>query len=156
EILRPGLDELHALTGVPVLGVVPWIHEHLVPSEDSLDLDAVTGDDAAIVDIAVVRLPRLANFDDFEWLAAEPGGGVRWVTGAAEVAGADLIVLPGSKSTMPDLAWLRERGLAEAIVAAAGAGRPILGVCGGYQMLGRTLRDPHGVESSIAEAPGLG
>jgi len=155
-ILGPGLDELHALTGVPVLGVVPWIHERLVPSEDSLDLTPVAGDDAPVVDVAVVRLPRLANFDDFEWLAAEPGVRVRWVTGAADLGGADLIVLPGSKSTVADLAWLRARGLAEAIVAAAGAGRPILGVCGGYQMLGRTLRDPNGVESSIASAPGLG
>jgi adenosylcobyric acid synthase len=156
QILRPGLDELHALTGVPLLGVVPWIDERLVPSEDSLDLTPAIGDDAPVVDIAVVRLPRLANFDDFEWLAAEPGVRVRWVTNVADLAGADLIVLPGSKSTVADLAWLRERGLAEAMVAAAGAGQPILGVCGGYQMLGRTLRDPHGVESSVAVAPGLG
>ena len=78
----PGLAELHALTGVPVLGVVPWIAERLVPSEDSLDLTPDAGDDAAVVDIAVVRLPRLANFDDFEWLAAEPGVRVRWVTSA--------------------------------------------------------------------------
>jgi adenosylcobyric acid synthase len=156
EILRPGLEELHALTGVPVLGVVPWITERLVPSEDSLDLTAASGDDAAVVDIAVVRLPRLANFDDFEWLAAEPGVRVRWVTSAAALGGADLIVLPGSKSTLADLAWLRERRLADAIVAAAAAGRPVLGVCGGYQMLGRTLLDPDGVESSTASAPGLG
>ena len=156
EILRPGLDELHALTGVPVLGVVPWIHQHLVPSEDSLDLAPVTGDAAPVVDVAVVRLPRVANFDDFEWLAAEPGVRVRWITGPAELAGADLIVLPGSKSTVADLAWLRERGLAEAIVAAAGVGRAILGICGGYQMLGRTLRDPDGVESATTEVTGLG
>jgi adenosylcobyric acid synthase len=155
-ILQSGLDELRALTGVPVLGVVRWIHEHLVPSEDSLDLAPVSGDDDPVVDVAVVRLPRVANFDDFEWLAAEPGVRVRWVTTAADLASADLIVLPGSKSTVADLAWLRERGLAEAIVAAAGNGRPILGVCGGYQMLGRTLRDPQGVESSAAETPGLG
>jgi adenosylcobyric acid synthase len=155
-ILQSGLDELHALTGVPVLGVVPWITERLVPSEDSLDLTPSSGDDTALVDIAVVRLPRLANFDDFEWLAAEPGVRVRWVTSVAALAGADLIVLPGSKSTLSDLAWLRERRLDDAIVAAARAGRPVLGVCGGYQMLGRALHDPDGVESETPSAPGLG
>jgi adenosylcobyric acid synthase len=156
SILQSGLDELPALTGVPVLGVVPWIAERLVPSEDSLDLALSSGNDAALVDIAVVRLPRLANFDDFEWLAAEPGVRVRWVTSVAALAGADLIVLPGSKSTLADLAWLRERRLDGAIVAAAHDGRPVLGVCGGYQMLGHALHDPDGVESEIPSAPGLG
>ena len=163
-ILTPGLDELSARTGVPVLGVVPWIAERLMPAEDSLDLDempaaggaALPEGAALVVDVAVVRLPRVANFDDFEWLAAEPGVRVRWVSAPGALAEADLIVLPGSKSVIADLAWLRARGLAEAVVAAAAAGRPVLGVCGGYQMLGRTLRDPEGVESSVAEARGLG
>jgi adenosylcobyric acid synthase len=155
-LLAPGLQELTALTGVPVLGVVPWIDERLLPAEDSLDLDErPAAGDVAAVDIAVVRLPRIANFDDFEWLADEPGVRVRWVRRAADVAGADLIVLPGSKSTAADLAWLRERGLAEAIVAAARAGRAVLGVCGGYQMLGRALHDPGGVESTTASMDGL-
>lgn len=156
RILAPGLDELRARTGVPVLGVVPWITERLMPAEDSLDLDeAPVADGAVVVDIAVVRLPRIANFDDFEWLAAEPGVRVRWVTAPGALGDADLIVLPGSKSVVADLAWLRARGLASAIVSAAAAGRPVLGVCGGYQMLGRTLRDPAGVESPVAEARGL-
>jgi adenosylcobyric acid synthase len=156
SVLAPGLDELHALTGLPVLGVVPWIAERLVPAEDSLDLDELppAGGDA-LVDVAVVRLPRIANFDDFEWLAAEPRVRVRWVTTPSALATADLVVLPGSKSTVADLAWLRARGLAAAIVRAAAAGRAVLGVCGGYQMLGRTLRDPDGVESAVVEAPGL-
>jgi adenosylcobyric acid synthase len=129
----------------------------LMPAEDSLDLDETpAGQGDVLVDIAVVRLPRIANFDDFEWLAAEPGVRVRWITTAAALADADLVVLPGSKSVVADLAWLRERGLAAAIVGAAGAGRPVLGVCGGYQMLGRTLRDPDRVESDVAVAPGLG
>ena len=156
RILAPGLDELRARTGVPVLGVLPWIAERLMPAEDSLDLDERPmshGD--VLVDIAVVRLPRMANFDDFEWLAAEPGVRVRWVTAPGALDGADLVVLPGSKSVVADLGWLRARGLAPAIVSAAAAGRPVLGVCGGYQMLGRTLRDPEGVESSVAAAPGL-
>jgi len=156
SILAPGLDELRARTGVPVLGVVPWIAERLMPAEDSLDLDEMeVAGGAALVDVAIVRLPRIANFDDFEWLAAEPGVRVRWVSVPGALAEADLIVLPGSKNVVADLAWLRARGLADAIVAAAAAGRPVLGVCGGYQMLGRTLRDPDGVESSVAEAPGL-
>ena len=157
SILTPGLDELRARTGVPVLGVVPWIPERLMPAEDSLDLDEMPASaGSALVDVAVVRLPRIANFDDFEWLAAEPGVRVRWVTTPSALAHADLIVLPGSKSVVADLAWLRARGLAEAIVTAAAGGRPVLGVCGGYQMLGRSLRDPDGVESPVAEAPGLG
>jgi adenosylcobyric acid synthase len=158
RVLAPGLAELHALTGVPVLGVVPWIDAHPVPSEDSLELGAPAGggSDAADLEIAVVRLPRIANFDDFEWLAAERGVTVRWATTPGALAGADLIVLPGSKSTIADLTWLGERGLADAIVAAAGAGRAVLGVCGGYQMLGRALHDPHGVESATASAAGLG
>ena len=157
-LLAQGLQELQALTGVPVLGVVPWIDAHLVPAEDSLDLDEArspAGGETAL-DIGVVRLPRIANFDDFEWLALEPGVRLRWVTRAAELAGADLIVLPGSKSTLADLAWLRASGLAEAVVAAAGGGRAVLGVCGGYQMLGRALHDPEGVESSTPCMEGLG
>jgi adenosylcobyric acid synthase len=156
-LLTPGLQELHALTGVPVLGVVPWIDERLVPAEDSLDLaDTPAGPVVATLDVAVVRLPRIANFDDFEWLADERGVRVRWVSTPAGLADADLVVLPGSKSTMADLAWLRQRGLAEAVVAAAGRGRAVLGVCGGYQMLGRALHDPDGIESPSASAPGLG
>ena len=156
SLLAAGLEELQARTGVPVLGVVPWIPERLMPAEDSLDLDEMpAGEGSARVEIAVARIPRIANFDDFEWLAAEPGVRVRWVSAPSGLVDADLVVLPGSKSVVADLAWLRERGLAGAIVAAASAGRPVLGVCGGYQMLGRTVRDPHGVESSVAEAPGL-
>jgi adenosylcobyric acid synthase len=156
EVLRPGLAELRALTGTPVLGVVPWIAERFVPSEDSLDLAEAGADEPApVVDVAVVRLPRIANFDDFEWLGAEPGVRVRWVTGAAELAGADLIVLPGSKSTIADLAWLRGRGLAAAVVAAAHEGQPVLGVCGGYQMLGRAIEDPDRVESDAGAVAGL-
>jgi adenosylcobyric acid synthase len=157
-LLDPGLAELTARTGVPVLGVVPWIEERLVPSEDSLDLGAAPPitDATPVVDIAVVRLPRIANFDDFEWLSAEPGVHVRWVTTAAGLDGADLLVLPGSKSTAADLAWLRARGLAAAVIAAATAGRAVLGVCGGYQMLGRALHDPEGVESPAGSVTGLG
>lgn len=156
-VLAPALPELRARTGVPVLGVVPWIDERLVPAEDSLDLGETPGRPSpATLDLAVVRLPRIANFDDFEWLAGEPAVCVRWVTSPAALDGADLVILPGSKSTMRDLAWLRERGFAEAIVARARAGGATLGVCGGFQMLGHALHDPDGVESPAGSMPGLG
>jgi adenosylcobyric acid synthase len=103
-----------------------------------------------------VRLPRVANFDDFEWLADEAGVRVRWVTSPAALADADLVIVPGSKSTVRDLAWLRERGLAEAVIARARAGGAVLGVCGGYQMLGQALHDPAGVESASRSTSGLG
>src|SRR5439155_9903973 len=127
SIRAPGLDELVARTGVPVLGVVPWLEERLVAEEDALDLDALASgaDDAPAdaIEIAVVRLPRLANFDDFEPLAAEPGVRLRFVTTAAALRAADLVVLPGSKSTMADLAWLHATGLAAAVVGHADDGR---------------------------------
>jgi adenosylcobyric acid synthase len=157
SLLGPGLEELSVRTGVPVLGVVPFVADTLVASEDSLDLDAPARPGRGqIVDVAVARLPRIANFDEFEPLAREPGVRVRFVRAPSELDGADLIVLPGSKSTIADLGWLRESGLAAAIVGAAGEGRPVLGVCGGYQMLGETLEDPHRVESEVTSAIGLG
>jgi adenosylcobyric acid synthase len=156
-LLTRGLSELQARTGVAVLGVVPWIDDHLVPAEDSLDLGEAPGRaSAATLDLAVVRLPRVANSDDFEWLADEPGVRVRWVTSPAALAEADLVIVPGSKSTVGDLAWLRERGLAEIVIARARGGGAVLGVCGGYQMLGQALHDPEGVESSSRSTEGLG
>jgi adenosylcobyric acid synthase len=162
-ILNPGLRILIERTGVPVLGVVPALDDRLVPAEDSLDLEAIAArslanvlDGAPCVDIAVVRLPRIANFDDFEPLAVEPGVRLRWVTAASELDAADLIVLPGSKGTVADLNWLTRTGLAQAIRRAAADGRYVLGVCGGYQMLGRALLDPQGVDGSAGSAPGLG
>jgi adenosylcobyric acid synthase len=154
-LLAPGVAALAARTGVPVLGVIPHLDAHLVAAEDALDLDGWAPRRDRI-DVAVPRLPRIANFDDLEPLAAEPGVSVRFVTTPAGLDGADLVVLPGSKAAMPDLAWLRERGLAAAIIAAAGRGRPVLGVCGGYQMLGRRLHDPDGVESPLRDVAGLG
>jgi adenosylcobyric acid synthase len=155
ELLTSGLDMLGERTGRPLLGVVPYIDDVPVAAEDSLDLERRHAPAVADVDVAVIRIPRIANFDDFEPLAREPRVRVRFVRGPGELAAADLIVLPGSKNTIGDLAWLRAAGLAEAVVAAAHAGRPVLGVCGGYQMLGETLRDPLGIESAAGEAPAL-
>jgi adenosylcobyric acid synthase len=158
-LLKSGLEILTARTGLPVLGIVPYIDRWLVPAEDSLDLhgwDAGSPAGAGLIEIAVLRLPRIANFDDFEPLAREPGVRVRFVRCPADLGTADLIILPGSKSTIADLAWLRERGCADAIKAAAADGRPVLGICGGYQMLGLALHDPDGIESATARAAGLG
>jgi adenosylcobyric acid synthase len=157
RLLEPGLEMLTARTGVPVLGVIPMIPERLVPAEDSLDLDRVAGAPGdAVVDVAVVRLPRIANFDDFEPLADEPGVRVRFVRTAAELAGADLVILPGTKTTVADLTWLHASGLGAAVRQVAMAGGPVLGVCGGFQMLGERVDDPDGLEGVPGTVEGLG
>ncbi len=142
-VLAPGLAELAARAGVPVLGVVPYLDARLVPSEDSLDLDepARWGAPGAL-DVAVVRLPLISNFDDFEPLAAEPGVAVRYVRGADELRGADLIVLPGSKGTASDLRWLFDTGLAYAIQRAGAEGRPSSGSAGATRCSARSCTIP--------------
>ena len=145
EILRPGLAMLEEKAGKRVLGVVPYLRVD-VDDEDSL---APRLDQAAVhkpLDVVVVRLPRISNFTDFAPLEAHPQIGVRYVDDLRQLGAPDLIVLPGTKSTMDDLLWLRQSGWEAAIQKAAAAGTPVLGVCGGYQMLGTMLRDPEGVE----------
>jgi adenosylcobyric acid synthase len=161
-LLAPGLDQLAALTGRPTLGVLPWEERLWLDAEDSLSAvaDGVLGRPAPPLGsqwlrVAVVRLPRISNATDAEALAAEPGVAVRYVTEPSRLADADLVVLPGSKSTVSDLAWLRRTGLADAVLAHAAAGRPVLGICGGYQMLGKRILDPHRVEGGDAEGLGL-
>ena len=154
EILRPGLRQLEALTGVPVLGVVPY-SEARIDDEDSLApcLERTRSDRA--LDVAVVRLPRIANFTDFTPLESHPALGLRYVREARQLGRPDLLILPGSKNTMDDLRWLRESGLAAAVLDLAARGTPILGVCGGYQMLGAKISDPAGAEHGGSTA-GLG
>ena len=154
ELLRPGLRQLEELTHVPVLGVVPWVHAD-IDDEDSLAprLEK-TGSDRAL-DLAVIRLPHISNFTDYAPLDEHPDMGIRYVNRLERLGQPDMILLPGTKNTIGDLIWLRESGLADAIIAAAGKGTPVLGVCGGYQMLGRTLSDPAGVERQ-GTLPGLG
>jgi adenosylcobyric acid synthase len=154
EILAPGLAQITALTGRNVYGVLPWLDGLRLDAEDSLALDSYTSTYDGALRVAVVRLPRISNFTDIDALAAEPGVGVRFATGPGELAGADLVVLPGSRATVADLRWLHERGIAAAIVERARAGRPVLGICGGYQMLAREIRDD--VESCAGVVPGLG
>lgn len=158
ELLRPGLADLERRTGRPTFGVLPWHPGLWLDSEDALDLDgrrAPVGSDARTV--AVVRLPRISNFTDVDALGLEPGLDVRFVSDPARLADADLVVLPGTRATLADLAWLRERRLDAAIVRHAAAGRPVLGICGGCQMLGERIEDPDGVEGAPgAVAQGLG
>jgi len=171
RLLRPGLDRLRELTGRPVLGVLPWTAGLWLDAEDSLSLGTGPDGSAAsmkgeseggmgrrvgggVLRVAVVRLPRISNFTDTDPLTAEPGVALRFVTSAAEIADADLVILPGSRATVADLAWLRERGLARAMAARAARGGPVLGICGGYQMLATEIRDD--VESGAGLVPGLG
>jgi adenosylcobyric acid synthase len=159
RLLAPGVERLTALTGRPTLGVLPWLHGVAFDVEDSLsqptalpDAGPPAGDD--VLRVAAVRLPRTSNATDVEALACEPGVLVRWTTSPAEVREADLAVLPGTRATVADLAWLHEQGLAGALLARARAGRPVLGVCGGYQMLAEEIDDE--VESGAGALRGLG
>jgi adenosylcobyric acid synthase len=160
ELLGPGLRMLHELTGRPTFGVVPYSERLWLDAEDSLALDAGRPATAGaplgrdVLRVSVVRLPRISNFTDVDALAAEPGVLVRFASEPAELADADLVVLPGSRATVADLAWLRDRGLAEVIAARAAKGLPVLGICGGYQMLAREIDDE--VESGAGQVAGLG
>jgi len=158
-LLRPGLDMISAATGRPVHGVLPFASDVWLDAEDSLAYGRVLGRPGPPwgtewLRVAVVRLPRISNATDAEALATEPGVRVRLTVEPAEVAEADLVVLPGSKATVSDLAWLRETGLAGAVLAHAAAGKPLLGLCGGFQMLAETIHDE--VESRRGTVAGLG
>ena len=154
-LLAPGIEELEQRTGRPVFGVLPWVDGLAGDAEDSLSLgEQGVGDVEADLSVAVVRLPRISNFTDADPVRAEPGVGVRFTASGGEIAAADLAILPGTKATAADLAWLRSRGLDAVLAARAAAGRPILGICGGYQMLGESLTDD--VEGHCGEVPGLG
>jgi len=177
-LLDPALEMIGELSGRPTLGVLPYLRDLWIDAEDSLSLDAggpvpeastagagagagTAADTAAAaaagtapLSVTVVRLPRVSNFTDADALRLEPGVEVSFTTTPRGIAGADLVVLPGTKSTVDDLRWLRERGIADALLARQAAGRPILGICGGYQMLGLRIEDE--VESGAGEVDGLG
>jgi adenosylcobyric acid synthase len=169
SLLEPGLRTLEGLAGLPVLGVLPWIRDIGLAEEDAQPLErralAATGAGAAAggapsqgpgLDLAVIHYPHIANFDDIDALRLEGGVSLRFVERAEELGYPDAVILPGSKATLADLAWLRDQGLDEGIRWLARAGRSVVGLCGGYQMLGRGLADPEGVEGKPAAAPGLG
>ena len=159
-VLEPGLEEITARTGVPFAGVIPWLLEVWLDSEDTLEVGqwrATTRLSALARDrlkVAVVRLPRISNATDVDALAVEPGVDVLVTIDPAVIEAADLVVLPGSRSTTSDLAWLRDRGIADVVSRRAAAGRPVLGICGGYQMLAHEIEDD--VEGRVGVVPGLG
>jgi adenosylcobyric acid synthase len=153
-LLGDATAELERRCGVPTLGVVPMVDGIDLDAEDSLALDHwSTAGGATTLDVAAIRLPRIANFGDLDPLRLEPGVGVRWVTSAAALGRPDLVVLPGSKATRADLAWLREQGLD---VAIAGSQAPVLAICAGAQMAGEEIADADGVEGPAGTTPGLG
>lgn len=160
ELLKPGIKQIEALTQVPVIGVVPYLNVDL-EEEDGVALQPEKlrhqlgiESDADKLDIAVIKVPRISNFTDFNALAAQPDVNLRYVAKVSQLGNPDLIILPGSKNTLADLTHLNECGLSSAIVNKAKQGCAVLGVCGGYQMLGKTLID--GVESGIDQMDGLG
>jgi adenosylcobyric acid synthase len=154
-LLEPGLAMLEKLTGRATYGVLPWTDGLGLDVEDSLGLPPVGGvRQSGRLDVAVVKLPRISNVTDIDALGVESAVSVRFVDRPEDLLAADLAILPGTRATVSDLAWLRERGLAEALAARAADGRPVLGICGGYQMLAQTITDP--VESGAGRVPGLG
>ena len=154
NILRPGLSTLEELTGKPVLGVVPMLDVD-VDDEDSLSARLSGGGKVGLIDIAVVRLPRISNFTDFNPLERMEEVSLRYVDSPAALGNPDLVFLPGTKNTMGDLLWLRQSGMEAAILKHAARGGAVAGICGGYQMLGRQVSDPDGVEGGGTLA-GLG
>ena len=157
-LLADGPAELERRCGVPTLGVVPYLHDVSLDAEDSLALERTVrsagGGGPGGLDVALVRFPRISNFTDVDALAVEPGVAVRLVASAGGLGRPDLVLLPGTKATVADLAWLRGRGLDAAVAEAVAEGATVLGICGGYQMLGRSIDD--GVESGMGEVEGLG
>ena len=163
RLLSPGPEQLQALTGVPLAGVLPLRRDHGLPEEDGLlhpdeaDLPIAAAPGAARLRVAVIAPPHISNLDEFLPLARVPGLRLVWARTPAQAEGADWLVLPGSKQASGDLAWLRAQGLDGTVTTHAAAGRPVLGVCGGLQLLGQTLHDPEGHDGQrVAHLPGLG
>ena len=155
NILKPGIRQLEELCGIPVAGVAPYMHID-IDDEDSLS-ERFTRDKAAkLIDIAVIRLPRISNFTDFSPFERYENVSLRYVDKASDFGNPDMIILPGTKSTVSDLLWLRESGLEALIKKSASKGRLVFGICGGYQMLGSVIKDPLGAESALAEICGMG
>lgn len=154
NLLKPGLDMLYDLIHIPVLGIVPYLIVD-IDDEDSLTERFTKAHKEGLIDIAIIRLPRISNFTDFNALEHIEGASVRYISSVGELKNPDLIILPGSKNTMGDLKWLRETGLEASILKHAAKNKPIFGICGGYQMLCETLKDPYGVEHG-GEMKGLG
>lgn len=160
KLLQPALDFLAQKTGIPVLGVIPYYTDFSIPEEDSVVLEkektaGPTADPSQMLDIVVIRLPFISNFTDFDALRDEPDVQLRYVKKAEDLGNPDLVILPGSKNTLADLGFLHESGLAVKLKQRWLDSGPIIGICGGYQMMGRLVRDPYHTESNLEEIPGL-
>ncbi|MBD3897578.1 cobyric acid synthase [Halomonas sp. ML-15] len=154
-LLQPGLDWLTERTGKPVLGTLPYLQGLLLDAEDSVGLHGVTSGEPALR-VVVPRLPRISNHNDFDPLRLHPGVELSFIGPEQAIPAADLIILPGSKSTRSDLAWLRAQGWEAAIMRHLRYGGRVLGICGGLQMLGQAIHDPNGLEGPPGSTPGLG
>ena len=157
-LLMPGLEMIEDLTGVPVAGVLPYLTDVYVPEEDSPRMARVSDRDAlgGIIDIVILALPHMANFDEFDPLARRDGVLLRYVRQPSELGRPDLVIIPGSKTTVDDLTALRQSGLEEGVRRHLESERPLIGVCGGMQMLGSSIHDPDGVESDRPVVDGMG
>ncbi|HWQ72205.1 MAG TPA: cobyric acid synthase [Desulfitobacteriaceae bacterium] len=160
KLLQPALDFLVQKTGIPVLGVIPYYTDFSIPEEDSVVLDKELASSqqincADLLDIVVIRLPFISNFTDFDALRDEPDVQLRYVNKAEDLGNPDLVILPGSKNTLDDLGFLHESGLAVMLKQRWHNSGPVMGICGGYQMMGRLVRDPYHTESNRDEIPGL-
>ncbi len=157
DLLTPGLKMLEALTGNrPTVGVLPYIKDLQLAQEDSVFLDEQQSFGEGSFDIAVIRLPHISNYDDFDALTLEENIRIRFIQSVDELGNPQAILIPGSKTTMPDLIWLKSTGLAREIIAASHRGVSVSGICGGYQMLGKTIIDPEGLEGVSGSLAGLG
>lgn len=157
SLLQPAVEFLEKKTGKPVLGIVPHIENIGIDDEDSVSLeDKQAARKEGEIQIAVIRTPKISNFTDFDCLAGEKDVSLYYVTDVKALGNPDLIMLPGSKNTTEDMMYLRSSGLEVAIQARVAAGTPVIGICGGYQMLGQEIRDPHHTESSHDSIKGMG
>ncbi len=155
SLLKSGIDAIEDRTGLPVLGVVP-VGQFSLPEEDSIALARKQPVQKSGIQIGVIRLPRISNYTDFDPLERETDVALQYIETPEQIDGLDLLILPGTKSSLADLEFLQETGLAAAIRAYHTAGGRVIGICGGFQMLGEKITDPDGVESERAEATGLG
>ena len=157
SLLTDGITWLEERTGIPVAGLVHYYRDIHVPEEDSVALDdAPAAPSQAVLDVAVIQLPHISNFDDFDPLARHSGVELRYVDSVDQLGRPDLVIIPGTKTTIPDLAWMNKQGLSQAVKELHAGGAAVIGVCGGYQMLGTKVSDPEHIESSITELDGLG
>lgn len=160
SLFDDGIQIIEEKSGIPVLGVIPYLRGLSLPDEDAVSVEVASYSSMPAsdsqTDIAVLALPRIANFDDFDSLRAEPNVHIRHINSVEQLGNPDALIIPGTKSTMADLDWLRQTGLAEAIIKFAKNGGEVVGICGGYQMLGESIHDPHHVESQNDSVYGLG